>query len=215
MLPGKTIFLNGTSSAGKTTLAHALQEHMPEPWLHIALDQYRDSMPARFRGLNAPEGTDGHRGLNVVPVVHAGQTVTEVRFGDMGRQMLQGMRRAIRALVLEGNNAIIDDIILMPEFLDDYLDAMTGLPVYFVGVMCPKVVVSAREASRPGRFPGTAIGHFDVCHAHGLYDVEVHTDQLMPEDCAGLVAEFVARQQPMAFPRLRDKRRSATMVQQQ
>ena len=68
MATGTIIFLNGTSSAGKTTLARTLQELMDEPYQHVALDQFRDGMADKYRGLNAPAGTTGDMGLNVVPV---------------------------------------------------------------------------------------------------------------------------------------------------
>lgn len=201
MLEGNIIFLNGTSSAGKTTLAYALQELLPDPWIHVALDQFRDGLPARFRGLNAPVGTDGERGLNVVPVLEGETAYTLVQFGEAGKRMLRGMRRAIVALVKEGNNVIIDDIILEQEFLDDYLDAFTGLPVYFVGVRCPLEVINQREWSRPGRFPGTARGHMAVCHAHGIYDIEVDTSVSLPEECARRVADRMVAP-PVAFAHL-------------
>ena len=82
MPKGNIIFLNGTSSSGKTTLALALQEVLPEPYLHIALDQFRDGMPAKYRGLNSPEGTPGALGLNVVPVVNGAGPHTDIQFGD-------------------------------------------------------------------------------------------------------------------------------------
>ena len=69
MPKGNIIFLNGTSSAGKTTLSHKLQELLDEPYVHMALDQFRDGLPDKFRGLNSPPGTTGSRGLNVVPVI--------------------------------------------------------------------------------------------------------------------------------------------------
>lgn len=197
-MAGRIIFLNGTSSAGKTTLAHALQEVLREPWLHVALDQFRDGMPARFRGLNAPAGTEGEQGLNVVPV----GDITEVRFGDYGRQMLRGMRRAIAAIADAGNNVIIDDIVLEPAFLEDYLRVFAGKTVYFVGVRCPAEVINSRESERPGRFPGTAVGHLEICHAHRRYDVEVDTSELTPAACARKVAAFIEREQPTAFPEL-------------
>ena len=197
-MAGRIIFLNGTSSAGKTTLAIALQEVLREPWLHMALDQFRDGLPARYRGLNAPVGSEGERGLNVVPV----GGVTEVRFGDTGKQILKGMRRAIASMAAAGNNVIIDDIILEPAFLDDYLRVFAPHQVYFVGVQCPADVISEREAMRPGRFPGTAIGHLEVCHAHGCYDIEVDTSRLSPLECAQVVAGHVEREQPVAFREL-------------
>jgi len=204
---GKIIFLNGTSSAGKTTLAHALQEVLPEPWLHVALDQYRDGMPARFRGLNSPPETEGALGLNVIPVTDSDTPHTDIRFGDYGQQVLRGMRRNIRGLVEQGLNVIIDDIILEPAFLEDYLSVFEDLTVLFVAVRCPRTVINARESQRPGRFPGTAIGHFESCHAHGTYDIEVDTGTTKSAICAEQIAEALFSQSsPTAFQRLQQHR---------
>lgn len=197
------IFLNGTSSAGKTTLAHALQERLTAPYQHMALDQFRDGLPARYRGLNAPQGSTGASGLNVVPVRQGKQLYTQVRFGNLGQQVLAGMRRAIAAMANAGNNIIIDDIILEPAFLEDYLEVMASLSVYFVGVRCPLDVIASREAARPGRFPGTAESHFEACHAHDTYDVEVDTSAAPPFSCADQVIERMLAGPPTAFRLLR------------
>ncbi len=202
-MQGKIIFLNGTSSSGKTTLAYALQELLNEPWLHVALDQFRDGLPAKYRGLNSPSGSTGEAGLNVVPVTDAGKPFTAIKFGAVGKKMLLGMRRAIRALVESGNNIIIDDIILEAEFLQDYLDVFDGLEVIFVGVRCPIEVINKREEARPGRFPGTARGHLQICHGHGDYDVEVDTATSSPRQCASKVIDFLASGKPGAFDRIR------------
>ena len=204
MATGTVIFLNGSSSAGKTTLAHALQELLPEPWQHMALDQFRDGLPAKYRGLNSPADSAGAQGLNVVPVHEAQRSYTAIRFGGAGKAVLAAMRRAIALMAREGVNVIIDDIILESEFLVDYLQVMQGIPLYFIGVRCPLEVISEREAQRPGRFPGTALGHFDQCHAHGLYDLEVDTSKLSPPACA---KQVLARIQtpPRAFDQLRQR----------
>jgi chloramphenicol 3-O phosphotransferase len=199
MQGGKIIFLNGTSSAGKTTLAHALQAALPEFYQHMALDQFRDGMPDKYRGLNSPDGTTGAEGLNVVPVVNDPHCHTAVQFGATGKQMLSGMRRGIAAMARAGINVIIDDIILEAEFLEDYLQTFSGLYVLFVGVKCPQQVIQGRESARPGRFPGTAIGHLNVCHAHGIYDVEVDTASDLPPICAQKVIEFMHTRSPGAF----------------
>jgi len=203
MQSGTIIFLNGTSSAGKTTLAHQLQEILPEPYFHMALDQFRDGMPPQYRGLNAPEGTLGHLGLNVVPVNTSQQLYTRVCFGSVGKQMLKGMRRAIAAMVESGNNIIIDDVLLETEFLEDYLDVFAGQRVYFVGVKCSREELDRRETSRPGRFPGTATGHMEICHAHETYDIEVHTHYMTPLECAVRIVEHINQNEPEAFNSLR------------
>lgn len=202
---GRIIFLNGTSSSGKTTLAYALQELLPDPWLHVALDQFRDGLPAKYRGLNSPEGSTGDAGLNVVPVTDTEIPYTAIKFGVHGKKMLLGMRRAIRALAEAGNNIIVDDIILESAFLEDYLAVFSDLDVIFVGVHCPLDIIGKREAVRPGRFPGTALGHVNICHAHDDYDVDVDTSSKSPEQCALAVGKFLANEKPGAFQRIRQR----------
>lgn len=207
MTAGRIVLLNGSSSAGKTTLARAIQVVRSEPWFHLALDQFRDGMPPAYRGLNSPPGTPGARGLNVVPVDHDGKRVTAIQFGDVGKRMLQGMHRAIAAFAAAGNDVIIDDLFLETDTLDDYLEALEGFRVLFVAVRAPLDLVQHREASRPGRFPGTALSHFEAVHAHGIYDLEVDTHGNSPEACAAEVsARLDAESPPTAFVKLRELR---------
>lgn len=200
MQAGKIIFLNGTSSAGKTTLARALQERLSDAYIHVALDQFRDGLPDKFRGLNSAPGETGHRGLNVVPVTDRDKPYTSIEFGDVGTQMLKGMRRAMAAMVAAGNNIIIDDILLEPDFLKDYLEVFAPFTVVFVGVRCPINIINARERSRPGRFPGTAYGHYVPCHQHSDYDLEVDTSELTPEACADQVADYIKQLEQHTSP---------------
>ncbi len=187
---GRIIFLNGSSSAGKTTLAIMLQQLLDVPYQHIALDQFRDGMPGKFRGLNSPAGTPGELGLNVVPIEKDGERVTEIRFGAHGEQILCGMRRAIAAFAKAGNNVIIDDILFRKEYLLDYAAALDGLEAWLIGVRCSLAVVNERETKRIGRFPGTATSHYHEVHAHGAgYDLEVDTTSSTPRECVELIIE--------------------------
>jgi len=206
MSKGGIIFLNGSSSSGKTTLALELQKILVEPFIHIALDQFRDGMPPAYRGLNSPAGTSGHEGLNVVPIQRNGMSFTDIQFGPMGLTLLKGMRRAIAALAEAGNNVIIDDIIMQPEFLADYVEVLHSIDVLFVGVCCPLDEINRREAIRPGRFPGTALGHFHTVHAHKNYDVQVDTSRQSPAECALAVSKcWKDRERPSAFEKLADE----------
>ena len=201
MEPGNIIFLNGSSSAGKTTIAIRLQQVLDEPYQHIALDQFRDGLPARYRGLNSPQGSPGAAGLNVVPLREDEEPLTHIRFGDHGEQVLKGMRRAIAEFARIGNNVIIDDLLFKPEYLDDYVSVLEQIPTWFIGVRCPLEVVNDREQERSGRFPGTATSHFHQVHEHGTgYDLEIDTCDLSPTECARQIVERMASP-PMAFAR--------------
>ena len=205
MEAGNIIFLNGSSSAGKTTIALMLQQILDEPYQHIALDQFRDGMPGRYRGLNSPDGSPGAMGLNVVPTQLEGQRVTQIRFGSHGEQVLRGMRRAVAAFAGAGNNVIIDDLLFKPEYLLDYAQALVNLDAWLIGVRCSLEEVNRRELTRTGRFPGTATSHFHEVHAHGArYDLEVDTSHATPRACAELIVERL-RDRPTAFEELRTR----------
>ena len=47
MNKGNIIILNGVSSAGKTTLAFALQQALAEPYLRLSLDDFQAMLPAK------------------------------------------------------------------------------------------------------------------------------------------------------------------------
>ena len=86
------------------------------------------------------------------------------------------------------------------------MDVFSHLDVTFVGVQCPLNVIENRESARPGRFPGTAAGHFNICHSHGIYDVVVDTSSDEPLHCAKQVVNFVKQQRPGAFSQLAQER---------
>ncbi len=48
MNPATVIFLNGVSSAGKTSIAEVLQRTLPEPYLHVQLDSFEGMLPERY-----------------------------------------------------------------------------------------------------------------------------------------------------------------------
>ena len=200
--PGRVVLINGTSSAGKTTLALTLQRVASEYWHYWALDQFRDGMPARYRGLNSIAGESGARGLNVVPVEHPSGRVSEIRFGDLGLRMLRGMRRAAASFAREGNNLIIDDLCLEPEYLHDYMRALEGLDVLFVGLRCPLDVLAKREAERFGRFPGTAIRQDERVHQLAVYDLEIDTSTVSAELGAQTILDRLSQGPGTAFPDL-------------
>ena len=200
----KVIFLNGCSSAGKTTLAIKLQQLLEEPYQHIALDQFRDGMPMRLRGLNSPAGTPGSLGLNVVPVRKDGELVTSIQFGEYGEQVLKNMRRSIGLFQDLGTNVIIDDLLFKRSYLDDYVSVLDPARTWFVGVKCSLEVIKAREAARPGRFPGTAFSHYEQVHDHGeSYDLEVDTSSATARQVATQIIERLSKP-PEAFLKIKE-----------
>lgn len=175
----KIIFLNGVGSVGKTSIAKELQLILKEAYLHVGIDQFIDMLPQKYighpRGLffeNLP-AIDGH------PLVKVGT-------GDIGIKVMKGMRHAITALANQGNNLIIDEVIIDNE-LDEYTKLLSEFKVLYIGVFASLAVIEERERNRQNRLIGLARWQYDIVHQNKSYDLEIDSTQLSPLDCAKII----------------------------
>ncbi len=117
------------------------------------------------------------------------------------------MHQAVAALARSGLDLIVDDVIVDASWLDDYVDAMAGIDVIFVGVTAPLRVIEERELARGDRHPRLARGHYDVVHQDKIYDVMVDTSMLSQEACIDHVLARIQTGPGTAFDRLRERHR--------
>jgi chloramphenicol 3-O phosphotransferase len=207
-MSGQVIILNGPSVAGKSSIQRALQDALAEPHLAMGLDSLLVAMlPQRYFTSTEP---DRKQVMWADPEVDTdGRPLFALHFGPVGRRALAGMHRAIAAYALAGNHAIVDYVLYEPEFLDELCDVLREVKVYFVGVRIELAVLEARELARGTSPPGHARSHYDVVHAHGLYDFEVDTTRMTAIACANAIASFVRdTPEPAAFATLRRRHAS-------
>jgi chloramphenicol 3-O phosphotransferase len=185
---GSVILLNGTSSAGKSTLARAVQDVMDSPYLCMGIDLFFDALPQRYLGRVAPGAVPSpqvQEGVAWVCTEPGGQGFRELRVGPVGQRLWSGMRHATAALARRGNHVILDDVILDYQAAIDYAAALDGIPTLLVGVTCPPAVLDAREGARGDRVRGLAAAWLPLVEAHAPpYDVTVDTSTSTPEDGA-------------------------------
>jgi chloramphenicol 3-O phosphotransferase len=204
---GNIIYLNGTSSAGKTSIVRALQDLLPAPYLDFSLDCFNAMLPARYVAVQ-PFGQAipplAHEGPLLLHELHEGRLRLEMRLGPAGRRFVTSFRHAIRALALTGSNVIVDDVLYEQDFLAECVKVLTGLPVCFVGVHCPPEEASRRERERGDRLLGLAAWQAERIHSWAVYDLEVDTSRARPIECARQIALVVADPpSPSAFEKLR------------
>jgi chloramphenicol 3-O phosphotransferase len=192
------IFVNGPSSAGKTTLCRGLQAALSEPYLCIGFDDFIFlSAPRYYLGADTAEqtGTDDFtaQGVEMVRTSEPGQPVSMTAvFGPVFRRLIDSMSAAVRALVDAGNPVIFDDVLHDRDMYENRERAFAGLDVFAVGVVCSLEVLEARERSRGDRVLGRARGLVDIVHSFRGYDVTVDTGTTEPEECVAQILAALA-----------------------
>lgn len=154
-LTSQIIFLNGTSSAGKTTLAHHLLSELGSGWLHVALDTFIDM-----------------------------QSPTDRNSADyrVFERLVAGFHASIVALAATGNNLVVDHVLLEPTWHVEIAGLLVRYPVTFVAVEAPLEVLEQRERSRDVRRQGFVRAQWPWVHAGKAYDLRLDTSMGASKD---------------------------------
>lgn len=196
---GQIVILNGPPRSGKSSIAVAIQERFDGVWMNLGVDRFKQMTPERFQpGIGLRPG--GER-PDLEPLVVAAY---------------RGMYDAIAAHSRLGFNVVVDavhhDAYSVPRhILPNCARQLQGLPVLFVGVRCPvEVALQRRQATWGGigYSPSVSVPDpvglwHEAVHTPGIYDLEVDTSVLGPQECADLVARRLRDgRPPLAFRRL-------------
>ena len=139
------IILNGTSSAGKSSLARTFQAQSEHQWVRLSIDDCFRAFPA---GAN----------LNTVP------------YERLRRVFYQN----IALWASEGFDLIVDTVFEEPGCLCKALRLLQPYQVWLVGLHCPLDELERREAVRGNRPLGLARSQFQTVHSYCGYDLELN-----------------------------------------
>jgi chloramphenicol 3-O phosphotransferase len=204
MTKGNIIWLNGTSSSGKTATAKAIQEIMEGYYIHTGIDHYIERIPERFHVVSDGKTPSVAEGILWV-FTEGDKYLSELRLGPAGINLLKGIYHAVAALAAQGNDVIIDDVIFDPRALREAVNVLYSFNVLFIGIRCPLEIAKGREQERGNRTLGLVEAHYDVVHSHGVYDLEVDTSVLTPAECARRIKDRLQHgPPPTAIRKLRD-----------
>lgn len=183
--PSRVILLNGTSSAGKTTLARAIQDESETPFVYWGIDTLLNLVPPNWGG-HGPHTRAGFW-YDRTGGDADGHPSVVIRYGDVGRRMLRSAQTAAAAFAHGGDDLVIDEMLLTPDLLPTWMDALAGLDVLLVCVTCPLAVAEQRERGRR-QTTGLARGHYRMVHDHATtYDMTVDSTTGTPAELARAV----------------------------
>ena len=180
------IFINGTSSSGKTSLVKLLQKELPEPHLDMGVDKFIWMLPSRY--LDRPLWDEV-----LGKAVHS---------GPVGWSLFSGMHHAIAAAASRGNNILADHVLVEKAWVDECAELFAGTNAYLIGLTCPLEVLEQREQDRKDRTLGQAKIQYEVIHKFAQYDLELDTSKLTTEECAERVIERLTNP-PIAFRKIK------------
>jgi chloramphenicol 3-O phosphotransferase len=177
----KIVLLNGVGSAGKGSIAKALQAITREPFLHVQMDAFLDMLPEASWG--QPDW------ITFETIDEGGKPAVVITSGPAAERVMRGMRHAIAAMAAQGNNLIVDEVLLGSEKAE-YPQLLSAFDLFLVGVFAPLEVLEARERQRGDRMIGLARWQYDRVHKGLTYDLEVDTSRATPQECASLIKQI-------------------------
>ncbi|MDP9236558.1 MAG: chloramphenicol phosphotransferase CPT family protein [Chloroflexota bacterium] len=187
-MAGRVIYLNGTSSAGKTSIALALQDVLDETFIRVGVDTFITMLPRKMFATPTFEPAPGG-GLRPV-----------ASFRDAVRRPMAGALAAMAST----SDLIVDDVVNGDEWLRSVVQALAPFTVLFVGVICPLEELERRESARGNRQVGVARGGLALAHKQGLYDLTVDTSVMTSAECAEVIKQRLIAGPPLtAFAELR------------
>lgn len=190
---GRVVVLNGTASAGKSTLARTIQQTAPGMWVLFSQDDFAQSLLPRW--VKVDGAYDGGHGTEGFHFVRDGFGLLHVEAGEVGRRLLRGYRFAAAACAKVGNDVVVDECMFDASGWDEWREALVGVEVTWVRVECDLDVCEQREALRTDRrqLIGLARGQYDPAHADVRYDLTVDLTHGDVEGAARFVLAALAR----------------------
>ena len=188
-MTSKIIFLNGCSSAGKTSLVKAIQYLSEEPWLTFGIDDGIDAMPNKYWG----SGEKAAEGFHFISSIdREGFPITEVKTGPYGAKVWNSVPKIVKLLADDGFNIIVDEVILDKKELEIYAAALKSHRVYYVKVNCELALMEEREILRGDRSLGMARAQMlKMKDLSWNYDLEIDTSRTSSFTKAQDILEFL------------------------
>ncbi len=197
--PGQIVILNGVPRSGKSSIAEEIQESFEGPWMNLGVDPFKEHItPQRYSpaiGLRP-----GGERPDLEPLI-------VVLYAAMYESIAAHSRLGLNVVVDVGHH----DCYSKPRgILTDSARRLNGLPVLFVGVRCPIEVIMERrrktwkdQAAEDEAIPRPVLLFQSEVHKPGIYDLEVDTSILSPEECAEAIRKRLEEgPPPSAFQEL-------------
>lgn len=178
MQDGLIVFLNGTSSSGKTSISKELIRITNHDFMHISVDRFSEGLIQSYIEM-FPEFKEIMEDNN--------DKTNEI----LSPPVVKLFYETIKYFAVIGKCVIVDSLIVGEEQMGECLESIGDLNVIFVGVQCPLEELERRELARGDRHIGLAKSQYAHIHSHGEYDLTVNTYDSSTQECAEKILAFI------------------------
>lgn len=190
------IFLNGTSSAGKTSIIPKLQNRLKKPYMHVGIDHFFFMFPPDY----IMNGSESHLGYCFNNFQDDDGPKISISKGIYAEKMGKVKLTSIQALLDQKFNLIIDEVLFAEEDFQDYLTLLKDYKVFFIAIKPSIECVVDREKMRNNRVLGLARGLYQNVYENKVYDLVVDNSFLTPDECAEEIVRYIqSNPTPKAF----------------
>lgn len=184
------IFLNGASSAGKSTIAREIMRQSERPFLYYSINHLVELwLDEKFIAL----ADDEPKTWLYQQFSLRGEDSTRIEGQPDVNQLRWDMIDALLVLIKKGYDLIIDEVLWHESVFQHYVHALTyAKQVYLIRIECDLIECEAREKKRADRFIGLARASYaQVYRPHPRYDFAVDSTTLSAMMAAKQILKFV------------------------
>lgn len=191
---GQIIILNGAPRSGKSSIVTVIQDTFDGVWMNLGVDVFvRHVTPKSIQpGIGLRPGEHEHAAVPHMASLYAAFYESVAAHSRLGLNVVADLdHHGATSPMLRAGARCLD-----------------GLPVLFVGIRCPIDVIIKRRIATGWQPAGTeddpvpapiALWQREV-HIPGIYDLELDTSELSPEECAAAIRHRLdAGPAPSAF----------------
>ncbi|WP_256762133.1 chloramphenicol phosphotransferase CPT family protein [Cohnella sp. WQ 127256] len=188
---GIVIFLNGTSSSGKTSISNELLQVLEEDFMYFSVD-------------NAIAGVNDMLMSMFSESISIEDIKTIEREELIENSVISLFHHSIKAFSMIGKNIIVDHVLIEQRWLEECIELLHNTQTFLIGVQCPLEELERRERHRGDRPIGLAKAQMDLVHRHNQYDLTVNTHTNSIAECADLIKQFITTNHPKALNEMND-----------
>lgn len=175
---GLIVFLNGTSSSGKTSISKELIRIANHNFMHISVDSFSEGIIQSY--------------TEMFPIFKEAMDDNYDKTNEiLAPPVVKLFYATIKYFAVIGKCVIVDSLIVNEEHMDECIESIGDQNVVFVGVKCPLKEIERRELARGDRHIGLAKSQYDHIHSHGEYDITVNTFESSIQECAMEILTFI------------------------